>query len=326
MEDLIENAAALFDDQPRTFRRSLDGRSTNSANPTPRMQPLPISEPSTPSVESFRDDPFDTSPPLPEPPAGESTPFYPYGSVHTKVSSVPPPISTPASRTEPLPNVAPQQPPQTPVSTTRFAESGTTTTPTGASTSAFQPQSPETDFTPKLPPRPANSIHPSSRNMNSGNTNSGGSTGVKFPAQVKRLLPSSTLQQQQESVMAGRQTPPSPTKASLERAALARQLSEVEEAAEVDSNGADHEHTGANTIGTSSRRQSTDFRGSSGSNTEKKPLGTQARAPTFTQSVVNALADSSSPISPISVYTSAPHTPNEGTTGHEHNPFDDRSQ
>lgn len=67
------------------------------------------------------------STPLPPAPAGQSAPNYAYGSSHTKVASVPAPIQTPTR----------QQVQQ-------------------------QPQSPE-DFTPRLPPRPANSIHPSSR-------------------------------------------------------------------------------------------------------------------------------------------------------------------
>jgi hypothetical protein len=85
MEDLIVNAAVLFDDR-------------------------------APGV---------TSPPLPPAPVGQPTPNYAYGSAHTKVASVPAPLQTPVRH----------QP---------------------------QSQSPE-DFTPRLPPRPTNSIHPSSR-------------------------------------------------------------------------------------------------------------------------------------------------------------------
>jgi hypothetical protein len=66
-----------------------------------------------------------TSPPLPPAPVDQPTPNYTYGSAHTKVASVPAPMQTPV-RQQAL------------------------------------PQSPE-DFTPRLPARPANSIHPSSR-------------------------------------------------------------------------------------------------------------------------------------------------------------------
>ncbi|KAG5653501.1 hypothetical protein H0H81_012711 [Sphagnurus paluster] len=69
------------------------------------------------------------SPPLPPTPAGEPVPIYTYGSKTTKVASVPP-------------------------------------TPTAAAIMAAQqqqvPGSPQ-DFTPRLPSRPASSIHPSLR-------------------------------------------------------------------------------------------------------------------------------------------------------------------
>lgn len=64
------------------------------------------------------------SPPLPAAPAGESAPVYTYGSSHTRVASVP--------------SLAPPPPP------------------------ASAP-GPESDFSPKLPPRPTVSIHPSAR-------------------------------------------------------------------------------------------------------------------------------------------------------------------
>jgi hypothetical protein len=69
--------------------------------------------------------PAATSPPLPPAPAGQPTPNYAYGSAHTKVASVP----------------APLQPPARQQSQTSSSE----------------------DFTPRLPPRPTISIHPSSR-------------------------------------------------------------------------------------------------------------------------------------------------------------------
>jgi len=67
------------------------------------------------------------SAPLPPAPTGQPAPNYTYGSAHTKVATVPAPPLTPIREKLQL-----------------------------------QPQSPE-DFTPRLPPRPANSIHPSSR-------------------------------------------------------------------------------------------------------------------------------------------------------------------
>lgn len=72
--------------------------------------------------------PATISPPLPPAPAGEAAPSYGYGSSHTKVASVPAPLQTLVRQTQ-----------------------------------AQQPQSSE-DFTPRMPARPANSIHPSSRN------------------------------------------------------------------------------------------------------------------------------------------------------------------
>lgn len=64
------------------------------------------------------------SPPLPPTPAGEPAPLYSYGSKSTKVATVPPI----------LPHIQTGPPPSSPQ-----------------------------DFTPRLPPRPANSIHPSLR-------------------------------------------------------------------------------------------------------------------------------------------------------------------
>lgn len=68
-----------------------------------------------------------SSPPLPPAPLGSPAPNYAYGSAHTKVASLP------ASQAAPVRQQVHQHPNQ-----------------------------PE-DFTPKLPARPANSIHPSSR-------------------------------------------------------------------------------------------------------------------------------------------------------------------
>jgi len=66
------------------------------------------------------------SPPLPPTPAGEPIPYFAYGSKSTKVASMPP-------------------------------------TSTSITTSGPYPPSSPQDFTPRLPPRPANSIHPSLR-------------------------------------------------------------------------------------------------------------------------------------------------------------------
>ncbi|KAF8058244.1 hypothetical protein FPV67DRAFT_1565725 [Lyophyllum atratum] len=74
----------------------------------------------------YDEHPIPHSPPLPPTPAGEPIPVYTYGSKRTKVASVPP------------------------------------STPT-ASTTAPQVSSSPQDFTPRLPLRPASSIHPSSR-------------------------------------------------------------------------------------------------------------------------------------------------------------------
>jgi hypothetical protein len=63
------------------------------------------------------------SPPLPPTPAGEPVPYFAYGSKRTKVASMPPTHTT----SGPYPLSLPQ------------------------------------DFTPRLPPRPTNSIHPSLR-------------------------------------------------------------------------------------------------------------------------------------------------------------------
>jgi len=87
MEDLIANAAFLFDD-----------KASGATGISPPLPPAPRDQPAT---------------------------NYAYGSAHTKVASVPAVMQTPIRQ------------------------------------QAMQ-QSPE-DFTPRLPPRPGNSIHPSSR-------------------------------------------------------------------------------------------------------------------------------------------------------------------
>ena len=63
------------------------------------------------------------SPPLPPTPVGEPVPYFAYGSKRTKVASMPP----------------------------------------TSTTSGPYPPSPLQDFTPRLPPRPTSSIHPSLR-------------------------------------------------------------------------------------------------------------------------------------------------------------------
>ncbi|KAF8656378.1 hypothetical protein AX16_002565 [Volvariella volvacea WC 439] len=76
--------------------------------------------------------PQQSSPPLPPTPLGEPATPYPYGSKTTRVATVPP-----ASLSQP--QFVPPPPP---------------------------PPPPPQDFTPSLPPRPANSIHPSARGVN----------------------------------------------------------------------------------------------------------------------------------------------------------------
>ncbi|KAI0344118.1 RhoGAP-domain-containing protein [Trametopsis cervina] len=93
-----------------------------------------------------------SSPPLPPAPAGEPVPNLSYGSQHTKITEMPPP--PPRTRT-PSPSVRLAQPASVPPSPTRPPQSN------GASSRPAPP--PPADFTPQLPPRPANSIHPSLR-------------------------------------------------------------------------------------------------------------------------------------------------------------------
>lgn len=277
MEDFIDNAAVIFEDRPTG------------------TQPVQMSQPPTPAVDAFPTNPMDNSPPLPQPPSGEPTPFYPYGSSHTKVATVPPPISTPASRHEPLPNVA-SHASQTSVGS--LATATTTTSVTTAGTASSH-HSTETDFTPRLPPRPTDSIHPSARSVNPGNMSP---TKARF-TQARKLPPSSFVQHVHEkdpdvveTGIVGRQTPPSPTKAAaLERAMLARQLSEVDEAVEDEGSQGGH-----------SARGSHEHRRSS-------------RMPTFSQTAQRAVGAgeiASSPASPTeeSVYMSAPGTPDAVAT------------
>lgn len=73
----------------------------------------------------YDEQPSQSSPPLPPTPAGEPVPHYPYGSKSTRVANVP-------------------------------------GTPTHTSAGSHVSSSPQ-DFTPRLPPRPTNSIHPSLR-------------------------------------------------------------------------------------------------------------------------------------------------------------------
>ncbi|KAE9395908.1 RhoGAP-domain-containing protein [Gymnopus androsaceus JB14] len=82
----------------------------------------------------FSDEP--NTHPLPAPPPGEPTPVYPYGSKTTKIVSIPSPLNSAAFQNAVL--------------------------------------SPSEDFSPKLPPRPANSIHPSARGTSSTDLRSTG--------------------------------------------------------------------------------------------------------------------------------------------------------
>lgn len=87
-----------------------------------------------------------SSPPLPPAPAGELVPPLTYGSAYTRVSEIPPPL-----------------PPRSP--SPRMRRSLDHSGPPSSHGSVSNGRSvhvPE-DFTPQLPPRPANSIHPSLR-------------------------------------------------------------------------------------------------------------------------------------------------------------------
>ena len=77
----------------------------------------------------FDERPPTASPPLPPPPMGEPVPVYPLGSSHTQVTNISPPPTSSDDSGSYLPVSA----------------------------------GPEPDFTPELPPRPANSIHPAAR-------------------------------------------------------------------------------------------------------------------------------------------------------------------
>lgn len=84
------------------------------------------------------------SPPLPSAPLNESAAQITYGSQHTKVlSSMPPP--------------------PVPTSPRRGHQKSSSVSTIRSSLDVPRPQVPPQDFTPQLPPRPANSIHPSLR-------------------------------------------------------------------------------------------------------------------------------------------------------------------
>jgi hypothetical protein len=87
------------------------------------------------------------SPPLPPTPAGEPVPNFSYGSKRTKIASVPP-------------------------------------MPAMKATGPYLPSSPQ-DFTPRLPPRPTNSIHPSLR-AGAGSPTRGRSDTPPLPSQPHR--------------------------------------------------------------------------------------------------------------------------------------------
>ncbi|KAI8983411.1 hypothetical protein BD414DRAFT_81407 [Trametes punicea] len=80
------------------------------------------------------------SPPLPAAPLSEAAPPVAYGTTHTRVSSMPPPPA--------------------PTSPRRHHKSASVSSPRASHDS---PRPTPQDFTPSLPPRPTNSIHPSLR-------------------------------------------------------------------------------------------------------------------------------------------------------------------
>lgn len=90
------------------------------------------------------------SPPLPPAPAGEPVPVLVYGSSHTQVREMPPP-----------------PPPRSPSPSMRAGQSSSSVPPSPTRTSngnsGRYAQPPSDDFSPQLPLRPANSIHPSLR-------------------------------------------------------------------------------------------------------------------------------------------------------------------
>ena len=92
------------------------------------------------------------SPPLPPAPAGQPAPNYTYGSAHTKVASVPAPQQMPVRQ-------------------------------------QAHPESPE-DFTPRLPARPANSIHPSLRTNPASPTKASADATPALPTRPAQPSPS----------------------------------------------------------------------------------------------------------------------------------------
>lgn len=94
------------------------------------------------------------SPPLPPAPAGEPVPAISYGSQHTRLTEVPPPLP-PRSDS---PSIRLGQHRSVPPSPTRQSQSnGTAVKANTTITSGSE------DFAPQLPPRPTDSIHPSLR-------------------------------------------------------------------------------------------------------------------------------------------------------------------
>ncbi|TFK93518.1 RhoGAP-domain-containing protein [Polyporus arcularius HHB13444] len=87
------------------------------------------------------------SPPLPAAPLNEPVPPVTYGTTYTRVTSMPPP---------PVPTSPRKQHHQ------KSASVSTSHSSVDGPRPFLQPQTPQ-DFTPQLPPRPANSIHPSLR-------------------------------------------------------------------------------------------------------------------------------------------------------------------
>lgn len=93
-----------------------------------------------------------SSPPLPPAPMGDPIPALTYGSSHTKISEMPPPpVPIRPLSPNPRPKDLPSHPAPPPSAPSRVPQE-----PERAVTLAE-------DFTPQLPPRPTNSIHPSLR-------------------------------------------------------------------------------------------------------------------------------------------------------------------
>ena len=185
------------------------------------------------------------SPPLPPAPAGEPVPAISYGSIHTRVTEMPPPPvprpATPDKRPKELPphpgsstSTSASTSAQVPSVTERSDESTSHPPPRAMTKATFLAERSEDftlplrpvnkaallaerseDFTPQLPPRPTNSIHPSLR--------AGPMSGL--PSRQSLPAPARNAQWFDETITfadvtpAAPSVPPSPSRNRLQRAA-----------------------------------------------------------------------------------------------------------